>query len=73
MMKVGDLVKYKYDPPPAGLSKKTYLVETVDPTGGADFFRGHRYATLLGWQQLNAAGLVQRFRFDQLELVSSCK
>jgi len=69
MMKVGDLVKYKYD----HLSKKTYLVETVDPMGGEDFFRGHRYATLLGWQQLNAAGLVQRFRFDQLELVSSCK
>ena len=63
---VGDLVRYKYDP----ASKKTYLVATVGPIECEDK-RGNRYATLFGWEQLNAAGLIQRFRFDQLEVISN--
>jgi hypothetical protein len=64
IMRVGDLVRYKYDP----ASTKTYLVATVDPKplGTTD----RRYATLFGWNQLNAAGLVQRFALDQLEVVA---
>lgn len=62
-MQVGDLVRYKYD----HLNKKSYLVKEVDMFGNK---RGIKYATLLGWERLNAAGLEQRFRFDQLEVVS---
>ena len=67
-MQVGDLVKYRFDP----ASNKAYLVATVDPVGCEDK-RGKRFATLHGWSELNAAGLVQRFRLDSLELISSCK
>jgi hypothetical protein len=67
-MQVGDLVRYKYD----HLSKKVYLVATVDLVGTEDK-AGHRYATLVGWNQLNAAGLEQRFKLNQLEVVSPCK
>ena len=55
-MKVGDLVKYKFD----HASKKIYLIATVDPIGCEDK-RGNRFATLYGWNDLNAAGLVQTF------------
>ena len=64
-MKIGDLVRYKFDP----LSKKVYLVATIDPIGCEDK-RGNRFATLYGWNQLNAAGLVQRFRLDSLEIIN---
>ncbi len=67
-MQVGDLVRYKFDP----ASNKTYLVATVDPVGCEDK-RGNRFVTLHGWNDLNAAGFVQRFRLDSLELISSCK
>ena len=64
-MKIGDLVRYKFD----SASDKTYLVETVDPIGCEDK-RGNRFATLHGWNDQNAAGLVQRFRLDSLEVLS---
>ena len=67
-MKVGDLVKYKFD----HTSKKIYLIATVDPIGCEDK-RGNRFATLYGWNDLNAAGLVQRFRLDSLEVVSEAR
>ena len=67
-MKVGDLVKYKFDP----ASEKTYLVATVDPIGCEDK-RGNRFATLYGWNSLNAAGLVQTFRLDSLEVISESR
>ena len=67
-MKPGDLVRYKFDP----ASDKTYLVETVDPLGCEDK-RGNRFATLHGWNELNAAGLVQRFRLDSLEVLSEAR
>jgi hypothetical protein len=62
-MKIGDLVKYKFDP----LSKKMYLVATIDP----DTYQPHdRYVTLHGWYQDNAGGLIQRFRVDALEIIN---
>ena len=64
-MKIGDLVKYRFDP----ASEKIYLVATVDPIGCEDK-RGNRFVTLYGWNELNAAGLVQRFRLDSLEIIS---
>ena len=67
-MKVGDLVKYKFDP----ASEKTYLVATVDPIGCEDK-RGNRFATLYGWNGINVAGLVQRFRLDSLEVISESR
>ena len=67
-MKIGDLVRYKFDP----VSKKTYLVATVDPIGCEDK-RGNRFATLHDWNDLNGAGLVQRFRFDSLEVISEAR
>ena len=63
-MKVGDLVRYKYNP----ATKKTYLIATVDTMVYGS--RGPRYATLFGWDRPNAVGKVQRFRLDQLEIVS---
>ena len=67
-MKPGDLVRYKFDP----ASDKTYLVATVDPIGCEDK-RGNRFATLHDWNDLNAAGLVQRFRLDSLEVLSEAR
>ena len=67
-MKPGDLVRYRFDP----LSDKTYLVATVDPVGTEDK-RGNRFATLHGWNKLNAAGLIQRFRLDSLEVLSEAR
>jgi len=64
-LKIGDLVSYRYD----SVSTKTYLVVTVDPQPLGT--TGRRYATLFGWNQLNAAGLVQRFALDQLELINA--
>ena len=66
-LKVGDLVKYKYDP----VSKKAYLIATVDAMIYGS--PGPRYATLLGWDRPNAAGGVQRFRLDQLEVISESR
>ena len=67
-MKAGDLVRYKFDP----ATDKTYLVATVDPMGCEDK-RGNRFATLHGWNQLNGAGLIQRFRLDSLEVLSEAR
>mgnify|MGYP005829441449 CR=1 FL=1 len=64
-MKVGDLVKYKFDL----ASEKIYLVATIDPIGCEDK-RGNRFVTLYGWNELSAAGMVQRFRLDSLEIIS---
>jgi len=65
-VQVGDLVKYKYDP----ASTKVYLIATVDPPK----YQPHdRYATLVGWNQTNCVGTVQRFRIDQLELISASR
>ena len=61
------MVRYKYEHFDEAVLSKTYLVKTVDWFGNK---RGIKYATLLGWERLNAAGLEQRFRFDQLEVVS---
>ena len=62
-MRIGDLVRYKFDP----LSKKVYLVATIDP----DTYQPHdRYVTLHGWDKLNAGGLIQRFRLNALEIVN---
>ena len=62
-MKIGDLVRYKFDP----LSKKVYLVATIDP----DKYQPHdRYVTLHGWNELNASGVIQRFRLDALEIIN---
>jgi|TARA_R110000824_G_scaffold149452_1_gene319776 hypothetical protein len=62
-MKIGDLVRYKFDP----LSKKVYLVATID----SDKYQPHdRFVTLHGWNTLNAGGLVQRFRLDALEIIN---
>ena len=62
-MKIGDLVRYKFDP----LSKKVYLVATIDP----DKYQPHdRYVTLYGWNELNAGGLIQRFRLNALEIIN---
>ena len=63
-LKVGDLVRYRYDP----ASTKTYLVATVDVVGCLK--TTERFATLFGWGQLNCVGSVQRFRIDQLEVIS---
>jgi len=67
-VKPGDLVRYKFD----RASDKTYLIETVDPLGCEDK-RGNRFATLHGWGESNAAGLVQRFRLDSLEVLSEAR
>jgi hypothetical protein len=64
-MKIGDLVKYKFD----AASEKIYLVATLDPIGCEDK-RGNRFATLYGWNELNALGRVQRFRLDSLEIIN---
>jgi hypothetical protein len=64
-MKIGDLVKYKFD----FASEKIYLIATLDPIGCEDK-RGNRFATLHEWDELNAAGTVQRFRLDSLEIIS---
>ena len=62
-MKIGDLVRYKFDP----FNKKVYLIATID----ADYAKPHdRYVTLHGWNELNAVGLVQRFRLDALEIIN---
>jgi hypothetical protein len=65
-LRVGDLVRYRYDE----VNTKTYLVATVDPPK----YQPHdRYATLFGWNQPNCVGSIQRFRIDQLVVVSPCK
>ena len=60
-MKVGDLVRYRYDPS----SARTYLVATVDDNDKS------KHVTLLGWNQSNGvSGSAPRFRVDQLEMIS---